>query len=77
MSVYLHAGATITARDLEDIETIEQGHCCNLKLQDRTTRVWLCRVAGGVTIEALIAGSWVTIAGDDYASEATIPGGGR
>lgn len=69
----LRPGQTYTARDLEDLPTLHQGQCCDCKLEDSTTRIWLCRVENGVTIEALVAGRWVTIAGDDYAESATLP----
>ncbi len=51
--------------DLEDMPTLCVGQCCSLKIETPTMRVWLCRVAGGVTIEKYnqVTG-WSTVAGD-------------
>lgn len=50
--------------ELEAMPTLCVGQCCSLKIEARDLRVWLCRVAGGVTIERCIEGRWVTVAGD-------------
>jgi len=36
---------------LEELPTLHQGQCCDCKVDTGTMRVWLCRVANGVTIE--------------------------
>lgn len=75
MSDVPEPGRTYTARELEEYDDIGSGgQCCDLKLEDATTRVWLCRVEGGVTVECLIAGRWTIVDGSDYADEATVPG---
>ena len=50
--------------DLEGLPTLHQGQCCDCKIDTGNVRVWLCRVAGGVTIENCLNGRWVTVAGD-------------
>lgn len=50
--------------ELRDLPTLCTGQCCSLKIETPTMRVWLCRVAGGVTIERLRDGCWVVVAGD-------------
>lgn len=50
--------------DLKRKRTIHQGQCCDCKIDTGSVRVWLCRVAGGVTIENCFNGRWVTVAGD-------------
>ena len=50
--------------DLRELPTIHQGQCCDCKIDTGSVRVWLCRVAGGVTIENYLGGRWVTVAGD-------------
>jgi hypothetical protein len=50
--------------DLEKLPTLCVGQCCSLKIENPGVRVWLCRVAGGVTIENCLNGRWVTVAGD-------------
>lgn len=62
-------GTTLASRlyrpkDLEGLPTLCVGQCCSLKIDTGGVRVWLCRVAGGVTIENCINGRWVTVAGD-------------
>ena len=53
-----------TPAELEDLPTIHQGQCCDCKIDDGNgLRVWLCRVAGGVTVERLRGGRWETAAG--------------
>lgn len=55
--------------DLEDLETIEQGHTDDLKISDGIFKVWLCRCDtydgmpydNAVTIEKVIDGRWVEI----------------
>lgn len=36
---------------LESFKTISTSQCCDLKIEVGDTRVWLCRVGGGVTEE--------------------------
>ena len=36
---------------LESLPTLATGQCCSLKIDDGARRVWICRVAGGVTVE--------------------------
>ena len=58
-----------TAKDLEDLPTLSQSQADDLKIDDGTTRVWLCRcgIADGmpydnqITVENLINGRWVTV----------------
>jgi hypothetical protein len=50
--------------DLEDLPTLSMGQCCSLKIETASMRVWLCRVAGGVTIEKYRDGQWGIVAGD-------------
>lgn len=62
-----------TADEIRDLPTLSQGQSDNLKLDDGTTRVWLCRcgVEDGmpyddqITVERLTAGRWEII--DTYA----------
>jgi hypothetical protein len=59
-----------TAAELEEMETLWQGHTDNLKYDDGETRYWLSRmtVADGmpydnaVTVETLTDGRWITVA---------------
>ena len=55
-----------TPKYLRSLPTVHQGQCCDCKIDTGATRVWLCRVAGGVTLEAYSpeTGRWETIAGD-------------
>jgi len=55
--------------ELKDKPTLHQGQCCDCKIDTRDMRVWLCRVGGGVTIERLRDGAWVTVDGGCYNSE--------
>lgn len=50
--------------DLESLPTLCVGQCCSLKIETPTMRVWLCRVAGGVTIERYRNGQWTVVAGN-------------
>ena len=56
--------------DIEDLPTLCTGQCCDLKSETRNRRVWLCRVAGGVTVEALRHGRWETVSGSCSAAVA-------
>lgn len=40
-------------KNLEKFKTLAVGQCCDLKIEANGTRVWLCRVSGGVTEERL------------------------
>lgn len=58
-----------TANDLNDIETISQGHTDDLKVEEDNIRIWLSRmtVADGmpydnqITIEMYMLNKWVII----------------
>jgi len=50
-----------TAAELKKLRTISQGHTCNLKIDTGTTRVWLSRVDGSVTVEKLRNGRWEVV----------------
>ncbi len=52
--------------ELADLPTLCVGQCCSLKIDTGEMRVWLCRVAGGVTIERYRGGRWETVAGGCY-----------
>ena len=71
LSTKIHPG-TYTPYSIEILGTLCKGQCCNLKLDDGTHRVWLCRVAGGITVETLKNGRWQTTSGGCYASEAIV-----
>lgn len=43
--------------------TLASGQCCNLKYETERHRVWLCRTAGGVTVETLVDGRWRVTSG--------------
>lgn len=43
---------------LRTLPAIYVGQCCDCKVEEDETRVWLCRVGGGVTTEHLIDGCW-------------------
>jgi hypothetical protein len=69
-------GTTITPEDIKDLPTLCTGQCCSLKVDKPGLRIWLCRVAGGVTIEYYIphTGRWNIVAGDCSDMDgATIP----
>jgi len=48
---------------LELLDDEHSAHCCDCKFDDGQYRVWVCRVARGVTVESLINGSWATVSG--------------
>ena len=58
-----------TAGELRDLPTLSVGQADDLKIDDGTTRVWLCRcgVADGmpyndaITVERLKDGRWITV----------------
>lgn len=50
--------------ELEPLPVLHQGQCCDCKIDTGNMRVWLCRVAGGVTIERYNGQRWETVAGD-------------
>lgn len=54
---------TWDVKSLKDLDTIHQGQCCNCKIDTGDIRVWICRVAGGVTIEQYQDGKWIKISG--------------
>lgn len=55
---------TYSAADLEKLPTLCTGQCCSLKVETRNTRVWLCRVAGGVSVETYDGRRWEVTGGD-------------
>ena len=67
------AGREFVASELVVYANEASGQCCNLKLDCGDYRVWLCRVAGGVTIERLVDGRWVVFSGNCYARVAEAP----
>jgi hypothetical protein len=50
--------------DIRNMPTLCKGQCCSLKIDQGGRRVWLCRVGGGVTVENLVNGRWIIVAGD-------------
>jgi len=58
--------------DLEPLPTLCKGQCCELKLEDRKHRVWLCATSGGVTVETLRHGKWRITSGGCASESATI-----
>lgn len=40
-----------TIKELDAMPTLCTGQCCSLKVSEPRRRVWLCRVAGGVSVE--------------------------
>lgn len=52
-----------TADALNELPTIHTGQCCSCKIDTGKRRVWVCRVAGGVTVERLIDGRWEAVEG--------------
>lgn len=67
------ADRTYVATNLVVYATLSTGQCCSLKIDSGTERVWYCRVGGGVSVEHLINGRWVTVAGSCTARVATPP----
>jgi len=66
------AAERYTRAELESLPTLAVGQADNLKIDDGSTRVWLCRcgIADGmaldalVTVERLTESGWVTV--DEY-----------
>lgn len=62
--------------DIEHLPTLCTGQCCSLKIETEDdhgapTRVWLCRVAGGVTVEKYTSrGRWEVSDGGCYEGSA-------
>lgn len=58
-----------TATELRKLPTLAVGQADNLKIDDGTTRVWLCRCGrddgmpydNQITVEKLIDGRWETV----------------
>jgi len=67
------AAREYVATDMVPYANLSSGQCCNLKLDTGHYRVWLCRVAGGVTVERLVAGKWVIFDGSCSARSAIAP----
>ena len=59
-----NASNIYSPEELRNLPTLCVGQCCSLKIETETMRVWLCRVAGGVTIERYNGQRWETVAGD-------------
>lgn len=61
----------ITPESIENLPTLATGQCCSLKRETPRKRVWLCRVAGGVTVEVYDddTGRWEVTRGGCYATE--------
>lgn len=55
-----------TKAELEELPTLCVGQCCSLKVEEPRRRIWLCRVAGGVSVEHYTpsTGRWETALGD-------------
>jgi hypothetical protein len=53
------------ADSLKELPTLHAGQCCSCKVDTGDVRVWVCRVAGGVTVEQYNQrlGRWETVAG--------------
>ena len=53
-------------KELKKLPTLHQGQCCDCKVDTGNIRVWICRVAGGVTIEQYKSktGRWEKVSGD-------------
>jgi hypothetical protein len=49
---------TFWSFELESLPTLCVGQCCDLKVDTGDTRVWLCRVADGVTVEQRVGRGW-------------------
>ena len=43
--------------------TLYVGQCCDCKVDTGDTRIWLCRVEGGITMESLTNGKWIIARG--------------
>ena len=54
-----------TTAQLKAMPTLCTGQCCSLKVETNTERLWLCRVAGGITLERFnqSEGRWESVAG--------------
>jgi hypothetical protein len=50
---------------LRALPTLHQGQCCDCKIDSNGLRVWICRVAGGVTVEQYDTktGRWNVVSG--------------
>ena len=53
-----------TSQDIQELEVVDSAHCCDCFYKSDTYKVWVCRVEGGVSIESLVNGQWVTISGN-------------
>lgn len=55
-----------TKAELEAMPTLCTGQCCSLKVAEPRRRVWICRVAGVVSVEHYDpkTGRWTTELGD-------------
>ena len=54
-----------SAAELEAMPTLCVGQCCSLKVKEPRRRIWLCRGAGGVSVEHYDpkTGRWETVLG--------------
>lgn len=50
-------------KELERLPTLSTGQCCDLKIDDGKTRLWLCRGTGEVSEEKLVNGRWEIVKG--------------
>jgi len=63
MELLSSLGLPKTSLDISSLPVIHEAHCCNCYFDNNGYRVWVCRCAGGVTIEKNIRGVWTTICG--------------
>lgn len=51
--------------ELKKLPTLHQGQCCDCKIDAGGVRIWVCRVAGGVSMEQYQpkSGRWVVVSG--------------
>lgn len=54
---------TYTTAALAALPSLCTAQCCSLKVEQGGTRIWLCRVAGGISVEKLQPEGWRTVAG--------------
>lgn len=60
--------------DIANLKTLCTGQCCSLKVETSNKRVWLCRVAGGVTVETYNPKTlrWESTSGSCYSPQASL-----
>ena len=52
-----------TSKGLLEMGVIDSAHCCDCVFANDVTKVWVCRVGGGVTIESYISNMWAPLFG--------------